>query len=276
MYCRNCSYEVSPLAIACPKCGVPPMKGNRFCFSCGASTDEKAIICVSCGMGLKQNSSDNINFIQSWSKYSYSTYIVILLFSLLPFINIKCIGNHVESITGLNMAIGAERQYNKTEAYTNVYGQESERYVTNTESLFSWDIALFYLTVIISLLLIAGTTSLNKFKSARNWTIASLILLAEWFLVISIRMNKYENRGVDFSFGLGFWLTALTTVVSLVLLSIYIKANPVNTIVEQSRFSKKQQYTGKQDWKIIGIILIGLAVYLLTFYLISIAQNKNN
>ncbi|MEJ7675006.1 MAG: hypothetical protein WKF59_20475 [Chitinophagaceae bacterium] len=62
-------------------------------------------------------------------------------------------GNKIENVTGLDMAIGAERKFDDSETYRDDYGNKHERYVTNTESLFSWDIALFYGSVLICILL---------------------------------------------------------------------------------------------------------------------------
>ncbi|HAN37493.1 MAG TPA: hypothetical protein DCQ29_01205 [Chitinophagaceae bacterium] len=199
------------------------MRGNSFCHNCGSSTHEEAIICINCGVGLKKGKSiDSSNLVEAWSKFSYSNYILILLFSLMPFINIKCVGDKVESITGLNMAIGAERKYLEKEKYYNIYGYFDERYVTKKESLFSWDICLFYITIIITLFVLLSS-KIGKFKIAKNLTILALILLVEWFIVISIRINKVTGRAIEFSWGSGFWLTLILTIVSLILISIYLK-----------------------------------------------------
>ncbi len=52
MNCRNCGKEVNQQAIACPSCGVPPLKGNKFCQNCGAPTDAAQVMCVKCGVAL--------------------------------------------------------------------------------------------------------------------------------------------------------------------------------------------------------------------------------
>ena len=52
MYCRNCGKEVQAQAIACPSCGVPPLKGKSFCQSCGTQTQPAQIMCVKCGVAL--------------------------------------------------------------------------------------------------------------------------------------------------------------------------------------------------------------------------------
>ncbi len=210
------------------------MKGKNYCHNCGSPTHEEAIICVNCGVGLKKGKSvDTVNFIESWSRFSYSNYILILLFSLMPFLNLKCAGDKVESVTGLNMAVGAEREYLDTKTYYNIYGYEQERYVTKKESLFSWDICLFYITIIISLIVLLGSKS-NKFKVARGWTIAALILLAEWFIVVSIRINKIAGRAIEISWGSGFWLTLILTTISFILLSIYLKRQKESEVLSEN------------------------------------------
>lgn len=220
MYCRNCSHVISSGAIACSQCGVPPLVGNKFCFNCAAETDEKAIICVHCGVGFQKPSTsfNSTVIIDLWRAFPYSTYIIILLFSLLPFFNIKCGGNKIENVTGLDMAIGAERKFDDSETYRDDYGNKHERYVTNTESLFSWDIALFYGSVLICIYYLFGSRS-NKFNAALGWTIVGLILLVEWAIVVSIRKSKYETALIEVSLGIGYWLSLLTIIICLILLN---------------------------------------------------------
>jgi TM2 domain-containing membrane protein YozV/RNA polymerase subunit RPABC4/transcription elongation factor Spt4 len=52
MYCRNCAESVNEKAIACPKCGVPPMAGINFCHHCGKPTQPNQVMCTQCGVGL--------------------------------------------------------------------------------------------------------------------------------------------------------------------------------------------------------------------------------
>jgi len=52
MFCRNCGKEVSPQAVICVACGVPPLNGVNFCQSCGAKTNPAAIVCTTCGVAL--------------------------------------------------------------------------------------------------------------------------------------------------------------------------------------------------------------------------------
>lgn len=52
MYCRNCGSEVNAKAIACPKCGVPPLSEKKFCQECGGETKENQMVCVKCGVKL--------------------------------------------------------------------------------------------------------------------------------------------------------------------------------------------------------------------------------
>ena len=56
MYCKNCGKEVSEKAVACPACGVPPLKERNFCNGCGTKTNLNQIICTSCGISLKGSS----------------------------------------------------------------------------------------------------------------------------------------------------------------------------------------------------------------------------
>jgi hypothetical protein len=52
MFCRNCGKEVSPQAVMCVSCGVPPLGGKNFCQNCGAATNSAAVVCTSCGVSL--------------------------------------------------------------------------------------------------------------------------------------------------------------------------------------------------------------------------------
>ena len=52
MFCRNCGESVSEKAIACPKCGVPPMAEKNFCHNCGKPTQPSQVLCTQCGVGL--------------------------------------------------------------------------------------------------------------------------------------------------------------------------------------------------------------------------------
>jgi TM2 domain-containing membrane protein YozV/RNA polymerase subunit RPABC4/transcription elongation factor Spt4 len=52
MFCRNCGENVNEKAIACPKCGVPPMAENKFCHNCGKPTQPNQVVCTQCGVGL--------------------------------------------------------------------------------------------------------------------------------------------------------------------------------------------------------------------------------
>ena len=49
IYCRNCSSQLHPNAVAC---GVPPGVGETYCPTCKATTHPAAIVCVSCGCSL--------------------------------------------------------------------------------------------------------------------------------------------------------------------------------------------------------------------------------
>jgi hypothetical protein len=236
MYCRNCSNEVSPQAIACPKCGVPPMKGKHYCQNCGVATHEDAIICVKCGVGLiNSNKTDGTKFIATFSKFSYINYIVIILLSLMPFVNFKCGDQKVYTVTGLDLGLSKERHYTETKHYQVGGDYDWPR----TETIFSLDILLFYIAIIICLLCLI-TSAPKRFKYARNFTIVALIILAEWSIVTNGRINKSETNLLDISFGAGFWLTLVITILSGILLSIYLTQNksveniPVSSSIEES------------------------------------------
>jgi len=57
MFCRNCGSEVSEKAIACPKCGVPPLSEKKFCQECGGETKANQMVCVKCGVKLLNKGS---------------------------------------------------------------------------------------------------------------------------------------------------------------------------------------------------------------------------
>ena len=52
MYCRNCAREISPQAVICVGCGVPPAAGKKYCQNCAQQTDPSAEICIKCGVRL--------------------------------------------------------------------------------------------------------------------------------------------------------------------------------------------------------------------------------
>lgn len=225
MYCRNCGYEVSIEAIACPNCGVPPMKGKHFCYNCKATTHEDAVICVRCGVGFSNRPKINTDvLISTWGKWSYSNYIIILLFSLLPFINVTCNEKRFEKLSGLNLAVGVEREFPKENTYTNAYGYQRHYTSTEKETIFVAEVCLFYILMIACLVLLL-TSLKRKFAVARILTLIGLISLGEWFIISSIKINKITHPLIDISHGAGFWLTILITIASIILLSIYIKLN---------------------------------------------------
>ncbi len=63
MYCRNCGTAVHQNAVACPKCGVPPLLEKKFCQECGMETKENQLICIKCGVKLinKGSIGGNLN-----------------------------------------------------------------------------------------------------------------------------------------------------------------------------------------------------------------------
>jgi TM2 domain-containing membrane protein YozV/RNA polymerase subunit RPABC4/transcription elongation factor Spt4 len=61
MYCRSCGAEVDAAAFACPKCGVPPKKGKKFCQNCQAATSPDQVMCVECGTKLAAASAISLD-----------------------------------------------------------------------------------------------------------------------------------------------------------------------------------------------------------------------
>jgi TM2 domain-containing membrane protein YozV len=59
MFCRNCNNEVSEKAIICVACGTPPKLGDKYCWNCNSSTNPNAEICLKCGVGLKNQNTEN-------------------------------------------------------------------------------------------------------------------------------------------------------------------------------------------------------------------------
>jgi hypothetical protein len=226
MYCRNCSNEVSPQAIACPKCGVPPLKGKNYCNACGTQTHPDAVICVHCGVGLQIPVSkpmmnvniDKRSLVSKWSKYSYSNYVLILLISLMPFVNFKCQNEKVYKLTGLNLAVGKERTYTETKNY-GYYGTHDWK---RKETMFSADICLFYILTLACLVLLLSSYR-KKFKYTRNITMVSLVILIEWFVFTSIRISNINTGMIDVSFGAGYWLTLIVNILTLVFLTYCMK-----------------------------------------------------
>lgn len=232
MYCRNCSNEVAPQAIACPKCGVPPLKGKNFCNSCGKETHPDAIICIHCGISLQKTpmnmNIDKKNLLGVWSKYSYSNYVLILLISLMPFVNFKCTNEKVLSLTGYNLAVGKERTYTKTVDY-GMYGSHDWK---KKETIFSLDICIFYVSILSCLVLLI-TSYRRKFKYARNITIVSLLILIEWYIFTSIRISDIDLGMIDVSFGAGYWLTLVVCILSLIMLTYYLKEHKETEILQE-------------------------------------------
>lgn len=247
MYCRNCSNEVSPQAIACPKCGVPPLKGKNFCNSCGTQTHPDAIICVHCGVSLQKPiampmniniSIDKRTLLSRWSKLSYSNYVLILLISLMPFVNFKCQNEKVYKLTGLNLAVGKERKYTETKDY-GIYGTHDwER----KETIFSLDICLFYIVTFICLGLLISKFR-KKFKYTRNLTIVSLVILVEWFVFTNIKISNTDLGLIEVSFGAGYWLTLIVSVITLVLLTYYLREFKEHEPVQQPVFTEPSPQT---------------------------------
>ena len=165
MYCRNCANELSEHAIACPKCGVPPKKGKNFCYQCANPTVPEAIICVSCGVSLANTPLSSINkreYLTLWGKYSYSTYVFILLLSLLPFVDLSCNEKKVYTINGYELTVGKERTYTKN-YNLGMYGSYDKE---KTEVISNLYIQIFY-AVIIAIIVILLLRKRRRFEYAQ-------------------------------------------------------------------------------------------------------------
>ena len=218
MYCRNCSNELSELAIACPKCGVPPLKGKNFCNYCGGETHPEAIICVKCGCSLKNPLK--VNLVSIWSKYSYCNYILILLLSLLPFFNIN-----VLRLTGLVIATGVEPP---TVLKGNRYWRQTVD-MLGGPTILDPKLIIFYMLIILCVIFLIPSIQ-REFKFVRSLSIVSLILLLYWGVGVYIGMRNF-NDSLEFSFGIGFWLTVILHITSIILLSIYLKEKKALVII---------------------------------------------
>jgi RNA polymerase subunit RPABC4/transcription elongation factor Spt4 len=95
MYCRNCGSEVHEKAIACPKCGVPPLSEKKFCQECGSETKENQLICIKCGVKLINKRSGfssgpdlNLDIQKLLHKLDFKIQILGLMISILMLISV--------------------------------------------------------------------------------------------------------------------------------------------------------------------------------------------
>ncbi|MBC7391408.1 MAG: zinc ribbon domain-containing protein [Opitutaceae bacterium] len=224
MYCRNCSNEVSEQAIACPKCGVPPKKGKNFCYQCANPTNPEAIICVNCGVSLSTSSNvslatiDKRKYLSLWGRYPYSTYVVIILLSLLPFANITCNQTKVYTLTGFDLTVGKVRHYTKT-VDLGMYGSYDKQ---KTETISNIYIQLFYV-VIFTIIIILLAKIRRRFRYAQWGTLIGLALLLMFVVAVNSRMNDSPSTILNLSYGSGYWLTLLMLIFTFFIIFFYRK-----------------------------------------------------
>jgi TM2 domain-containing membrane protein YozV len=48
---------VTPQAVVCVSCGLPPTYGRKFCQNCGAESNPAAEVCIKCGVRLLQGAA---------------------------------------------------------------------------------------------------------------------------------------------------------------------------------------------------------------------------
>lgn len=186
MHCRNCSFEVSEQAIACPKCGVPPSKGNKFCHQCGSETNPQAIICVNCGVSLQHKSFNLGNFLKNTDTTKQSSLwaaILILICFFLPWIDFSVVKFSAWELRDIVR-------------YIQLF--EDENYKP------SFLVNLMYLLPIISILIIATFFSQNIFlqKKLRTWKILAGVYPLLFLIMIM------TNKG-GFVLTYGFYLTLI-------------------------------------------------------------------
>jgi uncharacterized membrane protein YhaH (DUF805 family) len=247
MFCRNCKNELSPQAIACLKCGVPPSKGRDFCQFCGASTHSEAVMCVSCGATLAAENigtnSNKINsatkhgvsktsrntsaepFVNTWGRHSYMNYVIIILFSALPFLNRE----RLEPVTGLQFAIGAEITIEKQVFHSSSGGADLYSIEQEQANVFSWQLAAFYGFMMAGLLLLLLGTTVDKFRRARQTSFAGLVALVIWFIY---QAPHGSSAFYEVPAAVGFYLTLCVLIVTIVLLTQFInRFLPKKTVV---------------------------------------------
>lgn len=188
MFCKNCANQVSELAIACPKCGVPPLIGKNFCNGCAAETNPQAVICVKCGISLKANSlnlpalGNNSSVNEAIRQPVFWAAMVMLIAFFMPWLDIVII-----KISGWQL-------------------RDLVRFVQNFQDESfkpSSLVNLMYFLPIFSILILVSFFSEKEFfkKGIRGWKIISGILP---FLFLCLILSS-DKSGI--SLGYGFYLT---------------------------------------------------------------------
>ena len=172
MFCRNCGSEVNEKAIACPKCGVPPLVEKKFCQECGGETKENQMVCIKCGVKLINKGSGssigsnlNIDTAKLTSGISFSPNIPSVIVSILMFIS-AFLPWYASSASG--------------------WGQESHASVNALQS--TWGVFAFILT------LGAIVLSLIKFE----WTLIAGVLAFIFSLIFILDVPKVHGGGYGF------------------------------------------------------------------------------
>ena len=177
MYCRNCGSEVSDKAIACPKCGVPPLSEKKFCQECGAETKENQMVCVKCGVKLINKGSgssigSNLNIDTSKLTEGISIHpnIAAIILSILMFVS-TFFPWYSSSASG--------------------WGQETHASVNALKS--SWGVLAFIFTIISIVL------SFIKFK----WNLIAGVLAFIFALIFIFDVTNIHGGGYGFEANVG-------------------------------------------------------------------------
>ncbi len=199
MYCRHCGSEVSEKAIACPKCGVPPLSEKKFCQECGAETKENQMVCVKCGVKLINKGSGspmgaNLNFDTSKLTNGISVHpnIPAVIVSILMFIS-TFFPWYASSASG--------------------WGQETHASVSALQS--TWGIFAFIATL--------GAIGLSfiKFK----WNLLAGVLAFIFSLIFILDVPKVSGGGYGFEAHIGpAWGIFVFMVLSIIYIILNIKA----------------------------------------------------
>lgn len=187
MFCRNCAYELSPKAIACPQCGIPPLKGNEYCNNCGSSTHPEAIICVKCGIGLKKslfpNNSSVMN--EAIKQPVFWASIVLIIAFFLPWLDLLII-----TISGWQM-------------------KDLARFAKLSDEAFEINslVYLIYLLPILGALIISSFFTENEFIQHRLKTFKILVGLYP-FLFLMMLLGNSGFKIIDY-LAYGFIITLI-------------------------------------------------------------------
>ena len=188
MHCKTCNNQVSPEAIMCTKCGVPPLKGKLFCNNCGSDTNEHAIICLKCGISLEQRKisiSDNVELKQALYNPTFWAALIIMVAFFLPWLDLIVIqisGWHLRDLVRYLRAF------------------EDEGFKPNGL------VNMMYLLPIFSILIIIGLFSKNEFIKKRERTLKIVTGLYPLAFIATILLSSELTNPLDF-WCYGFYIT---------------------------------------------------------------------